>query len=633
MSEMATDQRRALGATPLAEGRTRFRVWAPDRRQVAVAFSAVPGAPLQKTPLTPDGDGCFSAVVEGAPIGTRYRYCLDGGECFPDPCSRSQPEGPHGPSEVVALRAFAWSDHDWRGLQRSGQVLYELHVGTFTPEGTYQGVETKLRHLRELGVTALLLMPVNTFPGRFNWGYDGVSLFAPCPVYGRPEALQRLVDAAHRHGLGVVLDVVYNHLGPDGNYLGKYAEGYFSRTYKTDWGLPFHLEGPEARPVRDFLLQNVRMWIEDYHLDGLRLDATQNIYDASSPHILTELNAEARAAAGQRSVLIISENEPQDRRMVLPPQDGGHGGDLIWVDDFHHSARVALTGNSEAYCQDYCGTARELLSCVLRNSLYQGQYYAWQDKPRGTPLWDLPAASAVFYLQNHDQLANTLRGKRFQQLAGEDVARAMTVFLLLCPQTPMLFQGQEFFASSPFLYFVDHNEALMQQVHRGRDDFLSQFDTAKHALTEEGHEVPIDERARRASTLDWSEREQNQPVLRLHQDVLRLRRDDPLFAAQDLRRLTGAPLSERALVLRWQGERLDDARLLVLNLGPDLRLRPCPEPLLAAPPARRWRPLLSSQSTQYGGGGAREPAEAGPWHLPGQCALVLTTEEPTDDVR
>lgn len=588
---------------------------------------------LQRLPLEQAGGGYFLGT-HPVTVGTRYRFCLEGGDFLPDPCSRFQPEGPHGPSQVVDPSSFRWTDQAWRGLGPRGQVLYELHVGTFSAEGTYAGLRTHLPHLVELGVTALELMPLNTCPGRFNWGYDGVSLFAPTPAYGTPEQLRALVDEAHRLGLGVLVDVVYNHLGPDGNYLGRYAQAYFTDRYRNDWGQALNFEGPTGRPVREFFLQNVRMWIAEYHCDGLRFDATQNLNDASPRHLLTELIAEARSAAGERQVLIVSENEPQDRRLVQSEGQGGNGGDLLWVDDFHHSARVALTGNAEAYCQDYRGSSQELLSCVLRNSLYQGQHYQWQQQGRGTPLMDQPAERAVFFLQNHDQLANTLRGRRLGQLAGEDLARAITLYFLLLPQTPMLFQGQEFFASSPFLFFVDHNAELMPLIQRGRDQFLSQFGSARRALEQEGHQVPIGAPAFERSRLDWSEREKHDRIFRLHQEALRLRREDPLLAAQELDLLAGATLTPQALVLRWQGWRWEKAggapagdRLLVLNLGADTRLSPAPEPLLAPVPGHPWRLLLSSQHTRFGGMGACAPGGDGPWTLPGHCALLLTSQE------
>jgi maltooligosyltrehalose trehalohydrolase len=357
-----------LGAQVLGDGRTRFRVWAPRRKSVDVALLE-PGG-LRYLPLVKDSRGYFEGT-HAAAAGTLYKYRLDGGDTFPDPCSRFQPEGPHGPSRIVDPGRYAWKDGEWSGLSSiKGQVLYELHVGAFTPEGTYAAAAAKLPLLKELGITVLELMPLHTFPGRYNWGYDGVALFAPCAVYGEPEELRRLVDEAHRLGLGILLDAVYNHLGPDGNYLAQFSQGYFNSKYPSEWGEPTNFDdGEAAGPSRDFFLQNACLWIAEYHFDGLRLDATQSLHDASPIHIVRDLVKKAREAAGPRKILLIGENEPQDVRVVTPVDRGGYGADGLWVDDFHHSARVASVGRAEAYLTDYCGTAQELRVGELRGHL------------------------------------------------------------------------------------------------------------------------------------------------------------------------------------------------------------------------------------------------------------------------
>lgn len=628
---MSTPFASTLGANLQPDGSTRFRVWAPDRQRVEVALETPDGE--ERHLLERDALGYHAGSCRG-PAGTRYRYRLDGGDAFPDPCSRFQPEGPHGPSEVVDPGAFAWSDAGFPGLSLEGQVLYELHVGAFTASGDYAGVERELAALKELGVTCLELMPLNTFDGRFNWGYDGVSLFAPCAVYGRPDDLRRLVDAAHRLGLGVILDVVYNHLGPSGNYLGQYARGYFSDRHPKDWGDPLDLDGANAGPVRDFVVQNACQWIAEYHFDGLRLDATQSIYDASPIHIVAELTKAARQVASPKRLLVIAENEPQDPDYVRPPERGGMGTDGVWVDDFHHSARVAYSGNSEAYCKDYRGTAQELLSCALRNSLFQGQWYEWQKRRRGGPMREVPAPHAVFFLQNHDQVANTLRGLRLDVLGGLPQARAISTYFLLLPQTPLLFMGQEYFAPQPFLFFADHEEGLQAQVNLGREKFLSQFDSAREAIQQEGFHPLTTEAAFRASTLDLTQRThwRHAPTLALHRALLTLRREDPLFRRQSREGLEGAVLSDSALALRFLGDEQTGDRLLLLNLGGELRDSPFPEPVLALPRGRSWRALLSSEETRFGGSGAIIPTGEGPWMIPGHCALVLTsapTPEPT----
>ena len=612
-----------IGASWLGDGRTRFRVWAPERRAVDVVLEAKGG--LRLLPLERAAGGYFEGVHPARP-GDRYKLRLDGGDAFPDPAARFLPDGPHGPAEIVDPSAFRWTDAAWRGLPSlRGQVLYELHVGAYTPEGTCAALAAQLPSLRDLGVTCLELMPVHTFPGRFNWGYDSVGLYAPCARYGRPDDLRRLVDEAHRLGLGVILDVVYNHLGPDGNYLGQFSPRYFSVKHRTDWGQPPDFEEPAAR---HFFVENAAYWIAEFHLDGLRLDATQDFRDDSGRHVLAEMSARAREVAGGRHLLLVAENEPQDLALATPEKDGGLGCDALWVDDFHHSAKVAVSGQSEAYCQDYQGTANELLACVLHNALYQGQWYAWQRKRRGTQLWKMGPEHVVFFLQNHDQIANGLGGARLHHAAGERRARALTTFFLLLPQTPMLFMGQEFFATSHFDFFADHGPPLAEAVQRGREAFLSQFPSAAHAILAEGHRPPSGEAAFLRSRLDLRERERppHRAALELHRALIALRRSDPLFSSQDPRHLRGAALSPQALALRsWAG---DEDRLVLLNLGPTLRLDPCPEPLLALSKDRRWRLLLSSEEVRFGGLGATFPTgEEAPFLVPGQAAVVLSGEE------
>src|SRR6185369_15663527 len=346
---MALPQRRLpVGAETLPSGGAHFRVWAPRRRVVEVAIEGG-----TRTPLAAEDNGYFSGAVSGARAGTLYKYRLDGGESFPDPASRFQPQGPHGPSQVVDPAAYRWRDEGWKGVSLPGQVLYELHVGTFTKEGTWAAAARELPALRELGVTVVEVMPVADFAGRFGWGYDGVDLYAPTRLYGTPDDMRAFVDEAHRVGLGVILDVVYNHLGPSGNYLPQFSERYFTDEYATEWGEPFNYDGEDAAPVREFVVANAGYWIAEFHLDGLRLDATQSMHDASPEHVLAALGREARRAAGARSIIVIAENEPQETRLVRPTEQGGYGLDALWNDDFHHSAMVALTGRSEAYYSDY----------------------------------------------------------------------------------------------------------------------------------------------------------------------------------------------------------------------------------------------------------------------------------------
>ncbi len=605
-----------LGAEPVAGG-THLRVWAPHRRRVRVVLEDGDERSLEREP-----DGYFSALLGGVGPGQRYRLRLDAEELLPDPVSRRQPEGPHGPSEIVDPDAFRWTDGDWLGVGLDGQVIYEMHVGTFTPEGTWQAAAGRLDHLRRVGVTLVEMMPVAEFPGRFGWGYDGVGLFAPTRLYGTPDDLRFFIDRAHAFGIAVILDVVYNHLGPDGNYLARFDPAYFSERYRTDWGDALNFDGPGCAAARSLFTANAACWIGEYHFDGLRIDATQDIHDASPSPILAEIVRAARDAAGGRSILVIGENEPQDASLLRSPAAGGFGFDALWNDDFHHSAMVALTGHDEAYYADYGGTPQELVSVAKRGYLYQGQRSAWQGKPRGTPAGDIPAAAFVNYFQNHDQIANSARGFRIDRLTSPGRLRAVTALLLLLPGTPMLFQGQEFGASAPFHYFADHAAGLAPSVRRGRAAFLAQFPSIMQTQAEASLPDPGDPATFVACRLDWAEAERHTGTTALHADLLRLRREDPVFQAQGAHRVDGAVLAPEAFLLRFPGEAGDD-RLLLVNLGHDLRLAALAEPLAAPPSGQGWRLLWSSEDVRYGGGGTAAVESDAGWRLPGHAALVL----------
>jgi maltooligosyltrehalose trehalohydrolase len=623
-------RRLPIGAEPLPGGGVGFRVWAPKHREVEAVLEGGPGAPAMVA-LAMGDDGYFVGTAPRAAAGTRYRFRLGGprGNLFPDPASRYQPEGPHGPSEVVDPSAFRWTDGAWSGpASVEGQVLYELHVGTFTPEGTWAAARQRLPDLAELGVTVLEPMPVAEFPGAFGWGYDGVDLFAPFHGYGVPDDFRRFVDAAHGLGLAVILDVAYNHLGPDGNVLKEYSDDYFSRVHASEWGETPNFDGPRCGPVREFVLASVACWVDEFHLDGMRIDATQGHFDTGPVHILKEMAGRIRAAAGPRRVLVVGESEPQRAILLKSADQGGMGFDMLWNDDFHHAARVAATGNREGYYGDYLGTPQELVSALRRGWLYQGQWNPRQGKRRGTPAYGIPPASFISYLQNHDQVANSARGDRLHALTSPGRFRALTAVQLLGPATPMLFQGQEFAASSPFLYFGDHRPELAEEMYRGRRKFLAQFPSVATEPMQERLPRPADRATFEASKLDPAERElgRHAEALALHRDLLRLRRDDPTIrAGQRLGALDGAVLGPEAFVVRWfdPGD-LQDDRLLVVNLGAELRLPAAPEPLLAPPEGRRWRLLWSSDDPCYGGQGTAEPeTEERNWRLPAHAALVL----------
>lgn len=616
-----------VGAEVLPQGGVHFRVWASQRHRVEVVLEGGPGHRPGAAPavvaLEPEGTGYFSGLVADASAGTLYRYRLDGEpELYADPVSRFQPNGPHGPSQVIDPHTFPWHDQHWRGVPIEGQVLYEMHLGTFTPEGTWEAASRELPALAALGVTVLELMPLADFPGRFGWGYDGVNLFAPTRLYGTPDDCRGFIDRAHGLGMGVILDVVYNHIGPEGNVLPHFSPEYFTDRYSTDWGPAINYEGAQAGPVREYFLANAGYWIEEFHFDGLRLDATQNIYDTSADHILAAVARRVRRAAGGRATLLVGENEPQHARLIRPPEEGGYGLDALWNDDFHHSAMVAMTGRNEAYYTDYHGTPQELVSALKYGWLYQGQYYRWQRKRRGTPALDLQPAVFVTFLQNHDQIANSGRGLRAHRLTSPGRYKALTAVMLLGPGTPMLFQGQEFAASSPFFYFADFAGDLAQLTRQGRAKFLSQFPSVAQPDMQARLRDPADPEAWVRSKLDLSERQRHAGMYALHRDLLRLRREDAVFRARRRGGVDGAVLGPEAFVLRFFGEQADD-RLLVVNLGRDLALQPAPEPLLAPPEGMVWKILWSSEDPRYGGAGTAPLEGEEGWHVPGHAAVVL----------
>lgn len=613
-----------IGAEVLSQGGVSFRVWAPRRRRVEVVLDGERTAVERIIPLGVEDDGYFGGWVEEARPGTLYRFRLDGDpKLYPDPASRFQPEGPHGPSQVIDPHPFRWTDQQWQGCGRDGQVVYEMHIGTFTPEGTWEAAQRELPALADLGVTILEVMPVADFPGRFGWGYDGVCLFAPTRLYGQPDDFRRFVDAAHAAGLGVILDVVYNHLGPDGNYLSAFADDYFTDRYDNEWGDALNFDGPNSSQVRAFFQSNAAYWIAEYHLDGLRLDATQQIFDRSPEHLVTAVTRAARQAAGYRSVFIVGENEPQEVRLLRSPAEGGCGLDALWNDDFHHSAHVALTGHNEAYYSDYLGNPQEFVSMVKYGFLFQGQRYRWQKKRRGTPTLDQPPSAFVVCLQNHDQVANSGRGLRCHLLTSPGRYRALTALTLLGPNTPMLFQGQEFCSSAPFLFFADHKPDLARLVSEGRRKFLSQFPSLATPALQRAIADPDNPETFQRCKLNPKERTQNVAAHALHRDLLQLRRTDPVFRAARPRGVDGAVLGPEAFLLRFFGEDHSD-RLILLNLGRDLHLDPAPEPLLAAPEDAHWDLLWSSEDPSYGGHGTPPLETPDNWYIPGESAVVLT---------
>ena len=510
------------GASVLPHGSVRFSVWSPKARQVRVSIETGDGA--RTLPLESFGGGLFTGAAAGIAPGTDYWYALDDGPLRPDPVSRYRPAGVHGPSRIVDPSGFVWTDQSWAGCTTADLVIYELHVGTFSPEGTFDGVLDRLPLLRELGVTALEIMPIAEFPGGRNWGYDGVSLYAPQSTYGGPDGFRRLVNACHRCGLAVILDVVYNHLGPEGNYLPEFGP-YFSDRHQTLWGQGWNLDGPDSDEVRRYLVDNALYWLTEFHVDGLRLDAADKIVDQSALHFLEELASAVRLQADAlgRRVVLIAESDANDPRFIRSQALGGFGLDAQWTDDFHHAVHVALTGESQGYFGDF-GGVRPVAKTLADRFVNDGRYSPYRRRRYGRPAADLPADHFVVCIQNHDQVGNRAGGERLSVLVEPAALRLAAAVLLLSPYVPLLFMGEEYGETNPFLYFVSHGDAdLIQAVREGRRREFAAFGWAGDVPD------PQSESTFAGSRLDWG-RAGNGSHARLralYTDLLKIRKQEP----------------------------------------------------------------------------------------------------------
>ena len=550
------------------DGRVRFRLWAPAVSHLELCLGE--GDDCRYLPMTPEAGGWFSCRTDQACAGSRYRYRLEDGMRVPDPASRYQPAGVHGPSEVVDPLAFDWRDETWRGRAWEEAVIYELHVGAFTPEGTFAALLARLGHLAALGITAIELMPVAECPGRRNWGYDGVQLYAPYSRYGTPEDLKRLVQAAHAHGLMVLLDVVYNHFGPEGNYLHRYAPDFFSPDHRTPWGDGLRFDGPSCRPVRDFFIHNALYWLEEYHLDGLRLDAVHAVRDASQPDILEELAAAvARGPGRRRRIHLVLENDDNAARYLARGANEASRYRAQWNDDWHHACHVLLTGETHGCYQDYGDDPlRHLARCLCEGFAYQGEASAYRDRRlRGEDSAQLPPAAFVAFLQNHDQVGNRACGERLTRLVPDPPLRALVSLLLLAPSPPLLFMGEEWGSRQPFLFFCDFGDDLADSVKEGRRRGFAGSAAFSDPAVRARIPDPVDTETFGAAVLDWDDLEtaRGRERLSLYRDLLHTRRNAPVprghVAHAEWRRL-----GERALSVVWRW-RDGTVLTLIANLG------------------------------------------------------------------
>lgn len=595
-----------------------FRVWAPEHRSVELVLVDEEQPIFHK--MKREKEGYFSLLVKGLEEGALYHYRLSSKNWHPDPASHYQPQGPSGPSCVVN-HEYPWKHKKWKGIDVYGHVAYELHIGTFTKQGTYAAATKELHRLADLGITLIEMMPLNEFPGHFGWSYDGVNLFAPYHLYGTPKELKTLIDTAHGLGMGIVLDVVYNHFGPEDNHILEFTEQYLNRSKTTDWGDPVNFDSPQ---VREFFLTNAKYWIDEYCFDGLRIDATPWFFCTTEVHILAELTQTIKKAGGKRKTIAIGENEPQESKLLRPIKEGGYGFDMLWNDDFHHTANVRLTGKREAYYTDYLGSPQEFISSLKYGFLYQGQHYVWQKKPRGTPDLNIPPHALMIFLENHDQIANTGQGLRLHKKSDPGNYRAMTALFLLSPNTPLIFQGQEFNSLQPFHYFADHSPHLSQLIRKGRKEELSQFPRLATREIQKILPDPADPLTFTESKLESADIEQGQPIYNLFKDLIELRKTDPVFRKMQHIKIDGSVLGTDSFLIRYFGEE-DGDRVLLINFGPDQHFAPGPEPLIVPGQNKVFEVLWSSESIAYGGEGT-PPINIPTWKILGHSAIVLKTK-------
>lgn len=585
-----------------------YTVWAPDHATMSVAIER--GGDEIILPLERDDHGYWRGLDRAGRAGDLYKFVLPDGGRYPDIASRFQPQGVHGPSECVDPSAYAWRSTEWERPEWVGQVIYEMHVGTFTREGTFRAAIERLDHVRALGAQAVELMPVADFPGERNWGYDGVALYAPARCYGRPDDFRAFVDAAHERGLAVILDVVYNHIGPVGNYLPTYCASYFHASRSSPWGQAYDLDGNRSVPVRSFILSNIVYWLEEFRVDGFRLDATHAIPDESRPHLLQEITE----AVHNRGGFVLAEDERNFAGLMHEADGSGFGLDGAWSDDFHHEVRVALTGTRESYFAAFTGTAEDLAATLRHGWAYRGRPFApWKGKPRGGPCDHLPPSGFIFCIENHDQVGNRAKGERLEHLVSGERFRAASALLCLSPYCPMLLMGQEWAASSPFLYFTDHEGEHGRKVSEVRK---REFEESGLNRGVTDVPDPQDPHIFTASKLNWNElgQPEHAGALALYQACLRERNTW----------LRGPALErQRWEVHEWEGwigirYRLTEGdRLLLFALRDEQAIGPVSEwpESLQPPSASSWHVVLYSNERSFGGDASdvTEPADiAGP---------------------
>jgi maltooligosyltrehalose trehalohydrolase len=573
-----------------------YRTWATAKKSVAVTIFNQEGRILREIPMDFRRTRYYQAFDPESGPGTLYKYRLDG-QLVPDIASRFQPHGVHGPSQVVDAHSFSWTDLGWKPPQVSELVIYELHVGTFTRDGMFTAIASQFDHLKRIGINAIELLPIADFAGNRNWGYDCVSIYAPSRAYGNPDDLRTLVNAAHQAGLAVILDVVYNHLGPDGNYMGVYSKRYFNKRHQTPWGAAFNLDSPRVMPVRKFFVENPLYWVKEFHIDGFRLDATHAIHDASPKHLIQEITENAQAMGA----FVICEDARNERKILLPRNEGGYGCDAVWADDFHHVVRVQITNENEGYMGYFKGTIEELSKTLREGWLFTGELQK-DGIRRGTTGADIEPEHFIHCISNHDQVGNRAFGERLNQSVSPEAYRAASALLLTTPYTPMLFMGQEWAASTPFLYFTDHHEELGRGVREGRRKEFAEFsafrDPEQRAL------IP-DPQALSTFTdckLKWEE-PAHAPYLQtlhLYRDFVQLRKTDLIDRKRG--RWEVGQIAGRAMAIRYRRDSGGDI-LIVFQLVPGETVVEFGDAVLRPEKGQVWTCVVSTNDAVYGGKG------------------------------
>jgi len=588
-----------IGANYLGNSRCAFTVWAPNLKEVAVEILSPEERLL---PMQQDELGYWKVSAEGVEPGTLYFYKLEGTTERPDPASHFQPQDVHGPSQVVEHSTMGWNDAQWSGVPLEAMIMYELHVGTFTPAGTFDAIIPRLSELYELGINAIEIMPVAQFPGDRNWGYDGVYTFAVQNSYGGPEGLKRLVDACHQQGIAVILDVVYNHFGPEGNYISNFGP-YFTETYRTPWGSAVNFDDARSDGVRNFFIENALYWFQNYHIDALRLDAIHAIYDLGAKHFLEELGESVAILSKQtgRELYLIAESDLNDVRIIRDRSLGGHGMNAQWSDDFHHSLHTLITGEQLGYYQDF-GNCEYMAKAFKESFVYSWKYSANRQRYHGSDAKDLSGKQFVICSQNHDQIGNRMLGERLSQLVSFEALKLIAGAVLLSPYIPLLFMGEEYGEESPFLYFISHTDPdLVEAVRKGRKEEFKHFHLEGEFQDPQSPETPL------KSQLKWEKRKEgkHKVLLELYQHLIHLRRTVPALKNLDKYNLEASCLEADKLVFlrRWS----DTSQIFcIMNFnGKDVTFR-------AKAPGNSWRKILDSSDPKWMGSGATLPEKLEP---------------------